>query len=357
MTIRERVAAALRGQPVDQIPFTIYPGMLPAEEERRLRALGLGLSVRLPVMELVRPNVRSDYRRYQENGIPYGRTTLCTPVGEVYSTSRLDSAYGSSWIRDHYIKAPDDYRTMEFIIRDTSYRPAYQAFAEAVREVGEEGYVTGNMSYSPLMEMRVHLLGLERFSLDMYDRPDLFFSLYDTMREKEREAYAIAADSPAEFVIYCGNCSPEVLGPERFERYCVPCYNELGELLHARGKLLGVHLDANNAAWKEAVAASAIDVVEAFTPAPDTDMSVADARAAWPDKVLWINFPSSLHLAPRQRIQQETRRILREAAPGRGLIVGITENIPDSAWPTSLPAIAEALAEASARGEASGRRL
>jgi hypothetical protein len=351
MTVRERIAAALRQEPVDQVPFTIYPGMLPEEEEQKLRGLGLGLSVRVPVVDMLRPNVQSEYHRYEERGVAYGRTTLRTPVGEVYSTSRLEAAYGSSWIMDHYVKTPDDYRTMEFIIRDTSYRPAYDQFLEAVRNVGEDGYVSGNMSYSPLMEMRVHLLGLERFSLDLHERPDLFFSLYRTLREKEREAYPIAADSPAELVIYCGNTSPEIIGRERFQKYCVPCYNELGELLHAKGKLLGSHMDANNAEWSDVVAASALDVIEAFTPAPDTDMSVADARAAWPDKTLWINFPSSLHLAPRARIQQETRRIVREAG-GRGLIVGVTENIPDSAWPASMPAIAEALAEEACQGRA-----
>jgi hypothetical protein len=51
---------------------------------------------------------------------------------------------------------------------------------------------------------------------------------------------------------------------------------------------------------------------EAFTPAPDTDMSVADAHAAWPGKVLWINYPSSLHIASAARIREETRRLVRE---------------------------------------------
>ena len=352
MTIRERIAAALRRQPVDQIPFTIYPGMVPAgEEERRLRELGLGLSVRMALVEVVRPNVQNRYCQYEENGISYGRNTMVTAVGEVSMAWRLGAAYGSNWIVENYIKTPDDYRTMEFVVRDTAYRPSYDAFLKAVEETGEDGYVSGNMGYSPLMEMRVNLLGLERFGLDMYDRPDLFFSLYETMREKEREAYPLLADSPAEFVIYCGNCSPEIIGPPRFAQYCVPCYNELGALLHEKGKLLGCHLDANNAAWKEAVAASELDVIEAFTPAPDTDMSVADARAAWPGKVLWINFPSSLHLASAERVRTETRKIVEEAAPGDGLIVGITENVPDSAWRTSLGAIAEALME-----EAAGRR-
>jgi len=345
MTIRQRIAAALRGDLPDQIPFTTYSGMVPSgEAERRLRAKGLGFSIRVGLVEIVRPNVRVEHLDYLEDDVHYRRTTMRTPVGEVHATTRPGSAYGSNWAYDHYIKRPDDYQVMEFIVNDTTYLPAYDPFLEAVANVGEDGYVSGNMGYSPLMEMRVNLLGIERFSMDMYDRPDLFYSLYETLRRKEREAYPLLADSPAELVIYCGNCSPEILGRKRFEQFCVPCYDELGAMLHHRGKLLGCHLDANNALWKEAVAASAIDVVEAFTPAPDTDMSVADARAAWPDKTLWINFPSSLHLASPRRIKQATRDMIRQAAPGSRFIVGITENVPAQVWPTSMKAIAETLA-------------
>ncbi len=350
MTVRARVAAALRREPVDRIPFTTYRSLADfGEEWAQLSALGVGYSVRVPLAEIERPNVTTDSCRYEENGVPYRRHTVRTPVGEVSMVSRLEAAYGSEWIIENYVKTPDDYRTVEFMIKDTVYKPSYDHYHEEVAKVGEGGYVSGNMGYSPLMEMRVRLLGLERFSLDMYDRPDLFFSLYETMRAKEREAYPILADGPADLVIYCGNTSPEIIGRERFEKYCVPCYDELGEMLHAKGKWLGSHMDANNAEWAEVVAASQLDVIEAFTPAPDTDMSVAEARAAWPEKTLWINFPSSLHLASRERIQEHTRTMVRESG-GRGFIVGITENVPEHAWRTSMPAIAEALAEISPEG-------
>ena len=116
-------------------------------------------------------------------------------------------------------------------------------------------------------------------------------------------------------------------------------------MLNARGKKLGCHLDANNAFWAKAVEESRLEVIEAFTPAPDTDMSLAQARAAWPKKILWINYPSSLHLASAERIKEETHKLIASIAPARGLIVGITENVPEECWRTSLLAIAEALKE------------
>ena len=178
MTIRQRIAAALHREPVDRIPFTTYPGViLDPDEEPRLRALGLGVSQRVPLVNPHTPSVTVESVDYEEQGARYRRTTARTPVGEVHTTSRLNAAYGSSWYVDHYVKGPDDYRVVEFMIKDTVWEPTYDAFHQAVEQLGEDGYVSGNFGYSPLMEMRVNLLGIQRFSEDMHDRPDLFWSL------------------------------------------------------------------------------------------------------------------------------------------------------------------------------------
>jgi len=93
----------------------------------------------------------------------------------------------------------------------------------------------------------------------------------------------------------------------------------------------------------EAVGRCRLDVIEAFTPVPTCDVTVAQARAAWPDKVLWINFPSSVHLESEESIRAETLRILSEAAPGNRFLIGITEDMPENAWRDSLSTISQAL--------------
>lgn len=58
-------------------------------------------------------------------------------------------------------------------------------------------------------------------------------------------------------------------------------------------------------------------------------MSMKEAREAWPDKVLWINFPSSVHLQPESAIEQVTVNLLEDVAPGDGFLLGITEDLPE----------------------------
>jgi hypothetical protein len=99
-----------------------------------------------------------------------------------------------------------------------------------------------------------------------------------------------------------------------------------------------------------------MDVIEAFTPVPTCDVTVAQARAAWPDKVLWINFPSSVLLQPGEEIRAETLRILREAAPGDRFLIGITEDVPEDRWRDSLSTISQTLLEQGALPNTKARR-
>ena len=124
-----------------------------------------------------------------------------------------------------------------------------------------------------------------------------------------------------EAVIFGGNVSSEVIGPERFRSFILPHYDALAALLHERGKLLGVHFDADTKAFARDIAESRIDFIEAFTPSPDTDMSVTEARSFWKEKALWINFPSSVHLAGPDVVEETTRSILRDAGSGKGLLI------------------------------------
>jgi len=46
-----------------------------------------------------------------------------------------------------------------------------------------------------------------------------------------------------------------------------------------------------------------------------------------------------VHLRDADAIEDETRRLLRESAPGDRFIIGITENVPENRWRESFAAI------------------
>ncbi len=168
-------------------------------------------------------------------------------------------------------------------------------------------------------------------------------ALYEALTEDCRKFYPLVAESPLLIANYCGNVVPEVLGLQRFEKYVLPHYDEFAEIMHAHGKLLSVHFDANTKLLAPAIAKSKIDCIEAFTPFPNSDMSLAEARTIWQGKILWINFPSSVHLETPERVEGKTRQLLKEATPGDRFIIGITETVPIDKWQQSFSSISRVI--------------
>jgi hypothetical protein len=347
VTARGRLEAVLRGEAPDRTPFTIYQQMLPASaSERALRNAGLCLVRVMPAFRVRTPNVRVTRLRYEEEGRELERTEYATPHGDLCT---LEQPAGfTSWRLEHLFKGPSDYRALRFLVADRVLEPDYAPVAEAIRRYADDGVVRCDIGLTPLQEIMTHWMGLEQFGVEWAERRDEVLALYRLMADRQREAWNLVARSPAPIANYGGNEIPEAFGLERFERWVVPLYDGAAEVLHRHGKLLGAHLDGNNRAWAHAVARSGLDYVEAFTPSPDTDMGLPEALAAWPGKVVWANFPSSVHVAGEDVVEETARRLIREARPGDRFVLGITEDVPEGRREGNLAAIARAIAREAA---------
>ncbi len=352
MTPRGRVEAALRGEWADQVPFTSYENkFFYSQTERELRNAGLCImEIRVPAFVQDNPEIVEEERRYTgADGVKCIQKTIRTAAGvitEVQKQMPEDPRIPRQllpWHEEYYFKGPADYEPLEAMILQRRYRPNYAAYAQGMQQAGDDLIFVAGLGYSPLQELIYNIMGVEQFAYEWRDRRARLLRLHDVLTEDRRKVYPLLAGSPTFVVEYCGNVSPEVVGLERFEKYILPHYNELAEALHPHDKILGVHFDAKMRPLAQAVAGSKLDFIEAFTPVPTGDMSVAEARAAWPGKALWINFPSTLHLEPPEVIEQATAEILRQAAPGDRFLIGITETVPVERWQANYTAIMRAI--------------
>jgi hypothetical protein len=355
MSPRERVEAALLGGSPDMVPFTVYENHLPTcEAERRLRNDGLCIVQRRPpAYKSESPHVTHRQVCFTgDDGYERVRDICRTPIGTLTSVSRivppgtaaLDRVMPrTSWREEYLFKGPEDYEPLEFLIRDRQYVANYEEFSAQREMIGDDAIMRANIGYSPLQEIIYVLMGLQRFAVEWAEHRERLMRVYDALADDRRKIYPLIAQSPALIVNYGGNVSPQVVGRERFERYILPHYDEAAEVMHQHGKLLGVHFDANVQLLASGIARSKIDYIEAFTPAPGSDMTVQEARALWPEKILWINFPSPVHVEPIPAIEEAMRQLLREAAPGDRFLVGITEDVSGDRWRDNFAAILRVL--------------
>jgi hypothetical protein len=349
MTPRQRVETVLAGGKPDHVPFTVYEYKLPqCAIERQLRNDGLCIMNRRYVgYQTITPNCKTETFSYTDEKTGKGlvRSVTHTPKGDL--TSLSEPADFTSWRHELPFKGPEDYEALIFQANDTQFEPDYDSVIKAREWLGEDVYLRGGMpGYSPLQGLIYTYMGVEAFSIEWMERRDDLMRLYEALHERNRRCYKILAESPHQVIQYGGNVSPEIVGRERFQKYILPHYNELAEELHKNGKQLLVHLDGNCGILAQDIADSGIDIVEAFTPAPDTDMTLAQARVAWPEKVLWINFPSSVHLFSAEVIRETTYDLMDQNGDADRFLIGITEDVPEHRWQESFLTINAAVREA-----------
>jgi len=327
LNIKERAMAVYRGEEPDRIPWLIYEPLCPRGYMARiLRNKGLGLKVSAPVWRTETPHVKVETRTVGDIICE----TFHTPLGEVSMKRKigLREGAGGSWIVEHPIKSLSDFEIVEFIVEDTVYTPDYEPLIKAEENLGGDGIVYVWAGRSPIQEMQVELMGYRMFAVSLYRYPKEFESLYRVLEKRADERYRIISESPVEIVNGTDNINSEIVSPKLYEKYVMPFYEKQANLLHRKGKILEDHMDGKLKRLKNLISETALDVVEAFTPPPMGDLTLAEARAAWKDKVISLNFPESVFLEGLEAVEKQAIKILREAGRGDNLIITVTEDIP-----------------------------
>ena len=344
LTPRKRVEVSLHGGHSDRVPFTLYELKIPqCVTERAMRNRGMCIVKRdVPVFKTSFPDVRITQRVFWEGDRQFMRTFYETPVGKVNTLAERKGFI--SWTHEKMFKSPDDYKVILFIIRNERYEPNYAQFAQAENDFGEDAIFRAGIGLEPLQALiSGNYLDMQDWCVQWMDHRDEVLKLYDVLVENRRRIYPLVAQSPAGHANYGGNVTPEIIGLETFQQYYLPHYHEAAEVLHRHGKLIGCHFDANCRLLATAIASTELDYIEAFTPAPNSDMTLAEARAAWPGKVLWLNFPSAAHLKSDAEVTATTLDLLHQAGTMDGLLMGVTEDMPPHRWRNSCLAIMDAL--------------
>ena len=327
MEVRERVETVLAGGLPDRVPWLIYSDHLSRGSfERKMRNMGLGLDVRCSVHKTSMPNVRVEVRvegdyEYRIYRTPNGDLSIKVRTGLQFQFPR------GSWITEHPVKEISDIKVLKFMIEDTVYEPDYDTYKQLDEELGEDGVVTVGADYTPLMKIILVYMGFRTFAIMLKRNPEAIVELIEAIDRKYVEMYRIIADSPADIVRIGDNVDSVFVSPAIFEKYCLPYYNKYIDILREKGKIVTSHMDGRLKILKDLIAKTKFNAIEAFTPPPLGDLHPREAKEAWKDKVIWMNFPESVFLKTPKEIRDYTISLLEGIAPGKGYIISVTEDI------------------------------
>jgi len=332
MNFFERIDATLHNGIPDWVPFAPYDNLVPRGSfERELRSRGMGLCKRISTISASMPNISIEQRVDGETIL----TSYHTPVGDVHTRSKT----GLGRINDAQvveiegmIKEVKDYSPVIFMLDDTVFHVDNSVYYDNVRDLGTDGIVRDfaldyeAAPYGAIRRYFGEIESLDRWVYAQMDHPDHFAALLDAQTRRDERRLTLMAESPAEFLGL--GWFEGIWGPAQFKKYELPFYQKWVSYLQSKGKICALHCDAtkNMNAYKDLIAQIGFKVVEAFTPPPVGELSLAEVRQVWgSDTVIWINFPETVFYSGYEATKQYTIDLLHSDAPGNRLVISFTE--------------------------------
>lgn len=366
MSVHDRVAAVLRGEKPDRLPFIdrmdvwyachMRNGTLPAEFAGRSlteihRAVGMGQQkfvvpylLRLRGVEVIaRFNGQVcyhetdpcleffcgmfDYLDTTQAGVT--RTELITPVGRLHVQHELladNVATGTEhYIREHFIKDDDDYKAVEYLIEHSEFVPRFEMVSEQESLLSDIGYVVPMVPRMPFQQVLLEYLGEVPLFYALNDSPARVERLMAVLDNQLSEILARLADLPMAYVEFPDNLHGLMTNPRLFARYSLPGYQRHCETLHRQRKKVGSHTDGNVKPLLSLLAESGLDVCESFSPYPLTPCTFDEAWHAWHGRpIIWGGIPSPIleERTNQADFQEYVRNLLNTVGAGP-IILGV----------------------------------
>ena len=245
------------------------------------------------------------------------------------------------WKTEHFVKEPQDYKVLQWIVEHTELVAEYDVQRQADGQVGAFGVAPVVGSRSPMLGINVEWAGAEQFSMDLAQETPELFELFQARRRLFLEETRLIARGPGDFVKWVENLMASLFGPRRYRDWVVSVYREAVPILEAAGKRVFVHYDGILSALRDEIAAAPFHGIESLTEPPEGDMLYDECRAAWPDKVFWANLNLGCYGLPPDQLHAEVRAKLARAGR-RGVVLCMSEDLPPN-WQQALPVILDAL--------------
>ena len=133
------------------------------------------------------------------------------------------------------------------------------------------------------------------------------------------------------------------MGPDNYRKYLMPVYKKIFNLVQGHDKKIVVHYDGKLSLIAEDLKAIAFDGLDSLTPPPEGDMTIKQARDAWPDKFFWINPCLGWYHLPQEALVKNIIETARQAGPTRYCMM-ISEEVPHN-WGKNIPTVLRTLGD------------
>ena len=253
MNSKERLYAAMLGQPYDRPPVT-------------------------PIfMALAAHFVGHTYRDYYLNGDLLVRSQLAVvhefaldQISAISDPWREASDFGMAFDypeqgvgkpRAYLIQKPDDIKSLKPVLIENSHRmqqrvQSVQAMASAIGQTHSVlGWIEG-----PFAEY-ADLRGVEQSLMDLIDRPELFLAAGEIIVQNAI-SFAVAQIQAGADMIGMGDAAASLIGPTLYEHYVLSFEQQIIHAIHDAGATVKLHICGNINPLLSVIARTGADIID-----------------------------------------------------------------------------------------------
>jgi len=345
VTGRERILAALRWQPIDEVPWAprweLWYNAARADGRLPERYAGwpmydvardLGMSLKGYGVRPYREEVRGLDLTTAACGDEIERR-VDTPFGVLTQVERRTAVLTEAGVRGRVMKEwvteATDYDAALCLLEHTRIVAQHEEVAAELRALGEDGVLLAFLRHAPAHTVMREFTGYEGFYYQLQDNYDRLHELIAAVDEQQKSVERVGLESPAQVLEYDGNYDGGLTPPPIYERYFLPAHQRLTEAAHRVGKLVATHVDGRNDGLLELIRRSGFDVGEAFTPPPMTNLGIADSRRVWGRQMsIWGGLAATA-FTPMFSDDEFEAHVYQALEEGRGgLVLGTGDNVP-----------------------------
>jgi uroporphyrinogen-III decarboxylase len=374
MNHRERMLAAMRGEPADRIPWAprmdLWCIALRARNALPPRFAGMNTADIADELDVACHAVRADVTlprdpedralrglgfenhpdhpcRIELRGLPmkfhhedgHSYTSIQTPAGDVTTHLRMTREMAAEGISMPYVEkypvcSVEDLEPVAQVFEHLEVIATPGNYASFHQRVGDRGLAVaaGPVSATPVHLLLHDLMHMAEFFVLYHDERDAVEAFaarlepfFDALLE------AVLACS-AEVFMWGANYDQDTTWPPFFEEQIMPRLQEIRDRAHAAGKLLLTHTDGESRRLFPYFQSCGFDAGESVCPAPMTSCTLREFREGFgPDITVFGGIPCVV-LLDRQTdtsgFEAHMDQLFEELGDGRRLILGVSDNVP-----------------------------
>lgn len=253
-----------------------------------------------------------------------------TPLGNLNAIYRRNSSNPGSYPEKWYVTTEEELKLLIYIEESTDYIFDKDLYSEMYLKYADLGLPALFFPRVNIQKLFHEYMGIEETFYALQDYPDTVEAYFKVLSETQSRFLDTFLETPFEWINFGDNIHCNLLPANLFEKYVLPEYLKRTDRLRKANIFTSAHWDGDVKTLLPYSHETGLDAIEAITPFPQGDVSLAEAKKHMKDMFLMDGIAALLfnEYYPLEMLAKQVNECLELFAPN--IILGISDELPST---------------------------